>query len=89
MVLFALVDANYSFLYVCIGKPGSANDAQIWQESSLKQALDDGSLVFPKSDGQIAYHLVGDDIFPLTPTLMKPYAGGRQLTTSEKIFNYR
>ena len=66
MVLFALVDAHYSFLFVSIGKPGSANDAQIWNDSTLKRALDDGSLVFPKSDGQINYHLIGDDIFPLT-----------------------
>ena len=88
MVLFALVDAHYSFLFVSIGKPGSANDAQIWNDSTLKRALDDGSLVFPKSDGQINYHLIGDDIFPLTTTLMKPYAG-HQLKTLEKNFNYR
>jgi hypothetical protein len=87
--LFALVDANYRFLYVDIGKPGSANDALIWHDSSLKKALDDGHLHLPKSTGQIDYHFIGDDIFPLSRTLMKPFARSGQLSAREKIFNYR
>ena len=89
IVLFALVDANYRFLYVDIGKPGSANDAKIWQDSTLKKALDDGLLNLPKSSGEVDYHFIGDDIFPLTTTLMKPFARSGQLNAKEKIFNYR
>ena len=89
LVLFALVDANYRFLYVDIGKPGSANDAKIWQDSTLKSALDDGLLNLPKPSGEIDYHFIGDDIFPLTTNLMKPFARSGQLTAKEKIFNYR
>lgn len=89
LVLFALVDANYRFLYVDIGKPGSCNDAKVWQDSSLKKALDDGNLNLPKSSGDIDFHFVGDDIFPLTSNLMKPYARSGQLSIQQKIFNYR
>ena len=32
--------------------------------------------------------LVGDDIFPLKPWLMKPYPG-KNLTVEERIYNYR
>ncbi len=58
IVLFALVDANYNFLYLDIGKPGSTNDAMVWQDSSLKKALDSGKLNFPDPVGNIQYHLV-------------------------------
>jgi len=58
VVLFALVDANYNFMFVDIGKPGSTNDAMVWQESSLKEALEAGKLNFPNPVGNIQYHLV-------------------------------
>jgi hypothetical protein len=84
-----LVDANYNFLFVDIGKPGSNNDAKVWQDSNIKKALDTGALNLPKSNGKINHHFIGDDIFPLTPTLMKPYTRGDQMAIKEKIFNYR
>ena len=31
IILFALVDANYRFMFVEVGKPGSINDASVWQ----------------------------------------------------------
>ncbi len=77
IVLFALVDANYQFLFVDVGQPGSVSDASVWQESQLKQALETGSLNLPPPKLDIAYHFLGDDIFPLTTTLMKPFARGQ------------
>ncbi len=45
MVLFALVDANYNFfMYLDIGKPGSTSAPTVWQESTLKKALENGKL---------------------------------------------
>jgi hypothetical protein len=85
-----LVDANYEFLFVDIGKPGSTNDARVWQESSLKNALDSGALHLPPtSDDNVSFHFIGDDIFPLTTNLMKPYTRGDHMALKEKIFNYR
>lgn len=88
-MLFALVDANYEFLFVDVGKPGSTNDAKVWQESSIKKALDSGALNLPQANGSIKYHFIGDDIFPLSLTLMKPFSRGDQMELKEKIFNYR
>jgi hypothetical protein len=88
IILFALVDANYRFLFVDIGRPGSNNDAKVWQECSLKAALDEGKLNLPDSDG-VQYHFIGDDIFPLTTTLIKPYTRSDKMEVAEKIFNYR
>jgi hypothetical protein len=84
-----LVDANYNFLFIDIGKPGSNNDAKVWQDSNIKKALNTGALNLPKSNGKINHHFIGDDIFRLTLTLMKPYTRGDQLAIKKKIFNYR
>jgi hypothetical protein len=83
-----LVDANYQFIFVDIGKPGSVSDARIWQDSILKKALDNGDLNLPDPSGGINYHFIGDDIFPLTLHLMKPFTRGDQMEVAEKIFNY-
>ena len=39
MVLFALVDADYNFMFIEVGQPGSVNDASVWQvcKNYLKQ----------------------------------------------------
>ena len=77
-------------MFVDIGKPGSFSDARIWQDSKLKEALDGGALNLPDPVGDIHYHFIGDDIFPLTTSLMKPFSrGAADMTPSEKIFNYR
>ena len=83
------MDANYEFIFVDIGKPGSANDARVWQDSNIKEALDSGALNLPQTTGNIKYHFIGDDIFPLSLTLMKPYTRGDHMEVKEKIFNYR
>ena len=89
IILFALVDANYQFLYVDIGKPGSNNDAAVWQSSSLKKALTSGKLNLPTSLGNVCFHFLGDDIFPLTTNLMKPYTRKEDMGVAEKVYNYR
>jgi len=88
-VLFALVDANYQFLFTEIGRPGSNNDASIWHQSQLKEALDSGVLNLPPPNQDISYHFLGDEIFPLSLTLMKPFSRASQLGAKEKIYNYR
>ena len=83
------MDANYNFIFVDIGHPGSTNDAKIWQESILKKALDKGALNLPPPEDQVPFHFLGDDIFPLMPTLMKPYSRGDHISAKERIFNYK
>ncbi|XP_046342448.2 uncharacterized protein LOC124123198 [Haliotis rufescens] len=47
VVLMALVDADYKFLWIVVGGVGSQSDAQIYNQSELKECLVDGSIGFP------------------------------------------
>nr|CAH7745552.1 unnamed protein product [Callosobruchus chinensis] len=81
IVLMAIADHNYCFTYIDVGANGSASDGGVFKNSSIYRRLEDGLLPM---DGII----VGDAAFPLKSYLLKPYPGS-QLSTSEKIFNYR
>ena len=47
LVLMALVDARYRFIWADVGGVGSSNDALIYNNSSLKEHLDAGTLNIP------------------------------------------
>ena len=84
VLLLALVDANDKVVYVDVGAT----------ESSLKKALTNNTLHLPPTQsikgvsGKICYHIVGDDAFPQTKNLLKPYPH-RNLDKPKRIFNYR
>lgn len=40
MILLALVDADYKFIYVDVGACGRAIDGDVWDRCSLKKALE-------------------------------------------------
>jgi len=94
IVLLALVDANYRFLYVDIGCCGRVSDGGVYNNSSLAKAFTDNSLDIPAdthlsgSDIITPYVVVADDAFALKPHQMKPFSY-RQLTTEKQVFNYR
>ena len=66
----------------------------MFADSTLKQALTSNSLDLPSSStisgisSKIEYHIVGDDAFPLTMRIMKPYPH-RNLVKEKRIYNYR
>ena len=89
----ALVDADYKFLWVDVGADGSASDAQIFNHSELKEALEDASIGFPvadhlpNDDKNTCYFFLGDDAFALKTYIIEPL-NHRNMTVEEKIFNY-
>lgn len=93
IVLLALVDANYKFIYIDIGCNGRISDGGVFRNSSLSTALDSDTLNLPKNgtlgeQENIPYVIVADDAFLLKSYIMKPYPQ-RKLSKDKRIFNYR
>ncbi|XP_062584031.1 putative nuclease HARBI1 [Saccostrea cucullata] len=94
IILLALVDADYKFIWADVGTQGSSSDAQIFNHGPLRNGLENDTLglpdpePLPHDDRPIPYFLVGDDAFPLRSWMMKPYSN-RNMTNEERIFNYR
>jgi hypothetical protein len=95
IVMLAVVDSDYKFIWVDIGSRGASSDAQIYNNSELKECMEDNSICFPDpeilpndSTTKIPFFLVGDDAFALKENMMKPFSR-RGLSEDERIFNYR
>lgn len=84
IVLLALVDSDYCFTYVDIGKAGRCSDGGVFSSSTLKVALDNNTLNMPD---ELVF--VADAAFPLTHQIMKPFTRHGELSHKERIFNYR
>nr|CAI5824127.1 unnamed protein product [Callosobruchus analis] len=67
IVLFALVDADYNFLFVDIGCQGRISDGGVFQNSVLYHKIAGRQKDAP-------YIFIADDAFPLTKHIMKPRA---------------
>ena len=63
----ALVDADYKFMLIDVGGFGSQSDARIYNQSELKECLEEGSIghpppsPLPNDDQDFPYFLLGDD----------------------------
>jgi hypothetical protein len=93
LVLLAACDANYVFTVVDIGAANRQNDAGIFRNSLLGQGLSRNLLgvPLPRSTKEAPYVIVGDEAFPLTNYVLRPYPGRRThlLPPHIRIFNYR
>ena len=80
ILLFALVDADYQYVWIDVGTNGCCPDAQLFNRSDLKACIEDGTIGFPAAtalpveDRLLPYYLLGDDAFALRTWLMKPYS---------------
>jgi DDE superfamily endonuclease len=94
IILLALVDAKYRFLYIDVGTNGRVSDGGVFRESDLSKALKEGTLgvpppkPLPGRETPVPYVIVADDAFSLSTNLMKPYPN-RQLSIEQRIHNYR
>ncbi|XP_031327719.1 protein ANTAGONIST OF LIKE HETEROCHROMATIN PROTEIN 1-like isoform X2 [Photinus pyralis] len=94
IVLLALVDANYSFLYVDVGRNGKISDGGVYKNSSLAAAIETNKLNFPEErplpagTKPVPYVIVADAAFPLSRHILKPFPF-RNMTWQQRIFNYR
>lgn len=96
MILMAVADAQYRFIYVDVGAMGQCSDGGVWKRCSLHEDLYayENPLNIPPPeiidgmDEPLPYYLLGDDAFSLTTNLMKPYPSSG-LTSQQRVFNYR
>ncbi|XP_063221343.1 uncharacterized protein LOC134530450 [Bacillus rossius redtenbacheri] len=93
IVLLAVVDANYRFLFLDVGCNGRVSDGGVYNNSDLSSLVKNNSLNFPppmnlpNTNIVSPFTLVADDAFPLHPHIMKPYSQ-RFATKERKVFNY-
>ena len=96
IILMAIVDSDYNFIYVQVGAEGRNNDGGVYLSSHIKKYLDmaGNPLNIPEPspvagcEGRLPYYFCADDAFRLNYTTMKPY-GGHGLPREEQIFNKR
>ncbi|XP_068135853.1 uncharacterized protein [Hyperolius riggenbachi] len=93
IVLMAVADADYKFVYVDVGSYGSSNDSGIFQRTTLCRLMEEGRLRLPRDrpwPGTRApaypYVFVGDEAFALSDHVMRPYPD-RGLDASQLHFN--
>nr|CAH0110752.1 unnamed protein product [Daphnia galeata] len=81
IILMALADAKYRFLITDIGASGREGDASVFSSSSLASAMKKNRCnipkpaPLPKCDWIAPFFIVGDEAFPLSRNLMRPFAG--------------
>lgn len=94
VVLFAVVNANYEFLYIHIGTNGRVSDGGVLRNTKFYEKLTKGELnlpcesILPGTDLLAPYVFIGDSAFAINKHIIKPYPQ-KGLTKESKIFNYR
>ncbi|KAL4104426.1 hypothetical protein QTP88_019727 [Uroleucon formosanum] len=94
IVLLAIVDSNYKFVYVDIGTFGKDSDSTIFKNSTFWNLLQKNELNIPEScpilntNINADYVFIADEAFSLSQHVLRPY-GSRNLIKNKRIFNYR
>ncbi|XP_064617265.1 putative nuclease HARBI1 [Liolophura sinensis] len=94
IVLLALVDAKYRFMFVDIGCNGRVSDGGVFSATQLFTGLKEKALSLPDPSPlpgrtkPVPYVVVADDAFALQENIMKPYPF-RTRDIVSRVFNYR
>ncbi|XP_037817429.1 protein ALP1-like [Lucilia sericata] len=92
IVLMAVCDADYKFLFIDIGALGSQSDGGIFARSAFGKMILRNNIELPQEDSlpgtnkSFPYFFVGDNALPLKQNLMRPYHG-RNLSAVKQNFN--
>ena len=93
MILQGVVDANYCFLDIYIGWPGSVHDVRVFVHSPIYKRVTENCLLPNKTlsiDGvDVPLYFIGDSAYPLQTWLMKPFPQSGILTRDAQQYNYR
>lgn len=95
IVLMAITDADYNFIYADIGCQGRISDGGVFRETTFYKKLAKSNLVLPPPlplpgrDKLSPYVILTDDAFPLQEHIMKPFSGYHDKGTCERVYNYR
>ena len=81
IVLMAIVDYDYNFIYIDVGACGMASDGSVFRNCSIYNQLENNLI----PQGGV---ILADAAFPLKSYIMKPYPGDN-LAHEEKVYNYR
>lgn len=93
IVLMALVDKNYRFMYADIGCQGRISDGGVFRNTLLFQQLARNDLNIPGPsplrgcDYNMPYVFVADNAFPLHTNIMKPYPGDHHEGSIKRKYN--
>lgn len=78
IILLAIADANYKFIYVNVGAYGSEGDSGVFSNDTLGRTILNNTIPLPSATTingtKIPYFFVSDDAFPLRPRIMKPFS---------------
>ena len=94
IVLMAVADAAYKFVYCNFGCNGRVADGGVFANCSLSSSLEAGTMGLPNPkplpgrEENTPYVFVADDAFALKSFMMKPYPHKNQPALN-RIFNYR
>ena len=92
VVLQGLVDSNYKFITADMGCFAKQSDGDMFLASHLFSFIDGKRISFPDPDfllhgnATAPYIMLGDEVYPLLPYLMKPYECN-SLTDRRNSFN--
>lgn len=94
VVLFAVVNANYEFMYIQTGTNGSVHDGAILNSTQFYKKLVTNELNLPQpsplpgTETTVPYVFLGDSAFAINRHFMKPFPL-KNISKEKRIFNYR
>lgn len=95
VVLLAVADSQYRFMFVNIGAYGKDCDSSLFRETTLWKGILNNDLRLPNANplpgmgtDKVPYVFVGDEGFGIHENLMRPFSG-KMLEQHKRVFNYR